>query len=198
MKHILRVLIGGTIIACLGLAAQTAAFAQVTNSNSPPITGKGRLSIRDSAYLRHSAEANLLAAKIGQLAAEKGSTPEIKEWGQKIAQQHNDSYQELSRIAQSKGMTIPTTLDSRHQRTLDKLAARTGADFDKAVLQHSVKTDEVAVRSTEGESKHGEDPEVKQFATTALPTLQADLKQAQTLVAQVGSATHEPAGAQKP
>lgn len=75
-------------------------------------------------------------------------------------------------VGVTSGLTPPATLDDDHQKKLDDLAAKTGADFDKAYvdIQQSAHAD--AVNLFDDYSKNGKDAALQTFATDTLPTLQ--------------------------
>lgn len=63
----------------------------------------------------------------------------------------------------------------------DDLAKKTGADFDKNFMSAVIDSHKKSIRLFEKESKTGNDPEFKGWATSTLPTLRHHLEMAQTI-----------------
>jgi putative membrane protein len=98
----------------------------------------------------------------------------------------------LSQIATRKGITIPTSLDAKHQATKDKLSKLSGAAFDKAYMDDMVKDHHTDVAEFRKESTSGSDSDVKAFAAKTLPTLEEHLRLAeQTQSSAKGSSSNK-------
>ena len=75
----------------------------------------------------------------------------------------------------------PTVLDNSHQSMLDKLKSLSGADFEKEYHDDQVSGHKDAVDLFKRYSKGGTNPDLKQFADSALPTIEHHLDMAQDL-----------------
>jgi putative membrane protein len=76
---------------------------------------------------------------LGKLAVEKGSSDAVKQFGQKMIDDHVKVNDELKQVAAGGGVNIPDALDSKHQSRVDKLAKLSGAEFDKAYIKDQLK-----------------------------------------------------------
>jgi putative membrane protein len=77
---------------------------------------------------------------------------------------HGKANDELKALATSKGITLGTSLDARHQGMYDKLNSLSGADFDKTYISMMViahKKDDVLFSN---EASAGTDLDLKAFA----------------------------------
>ena len=90
-------------------------------------------------------------------------------------------------LASSKGITLPTTLDDKHQKELTKMSAMSGAEFDRAYSKNMLSDHKKDVSEFEKESTRATDPDLKAFAAKTLPTLQQHLQLAQALPGNEGS-----------
>ena len=102
--------------------------------------------------------------QLGQLAADKGSSQDVKDFGSKMVTDHGKANDELKSIATSKGLTIPDKLDEKHQAAVDKMSKLSGAAFDKAYVSAMVKDHKEDDAAFAKEAKSGEDPDIKAFA----------------------------------
>lgn len=144
-------------------------------------TGSANRMGSDSAFAMKAAVGGMAEVKMGELAAEKASNQDVKSFGQQMAQDHARANDELKQLASSKGITLPTDLDAKHQATYDRLSKLSGPEFDRAYMQEMVKDHKEDVNEFRRESKSGSDAELKAWAAKTLPTLEGHLKQAETV-----------------
>ena len=77
--------------------------------------------------------------------------------------------------------TLPTELDSQHQKMLDELKAKNGKDFDASDDQTQVKAHQDAVALFDAYAKNGDNAELKGWAFRTLPHLREHLSMAEKL-----------------
>ena len=139
----------------------------------------------DKGFVEKAARGGLAEVQLGQLAQQKATNPEVKAMAQHIVQGHQKANQELQQMAQAKGITIPTNLDRKHEKTHEKLSKLSGAEFDKEYVKAMVKDHKDDIEDFEKQAKRGEDPELKNWAAQTMPVLQEHLKMAQALEEQL-------------
>src|ERR1041385_5450327 len=122
-----------------------------------------------------------MEVELGRVAASQGTSDAVKQFGQRMVDDHSKANQELMNLAQGKGITLPTTLDEKHQKELTKFSSMTGAEFDREYTKMMVSDHRKDVSEFEKESSRGMDADLKEFATKTLPTLQEHLKLAEAL-----------------
>lgn len=86
-------------------------------------------------------------------------------------------------IASKLGVTPPAELEGKHKRTETKLSKLQGDKFDREYMEDMVDDHKDDIKLFEKQAKNGKNEEVKQFAASALPTLQEHLKKAQQIEA---------------
>jgi len=151
-----------------------------------------KLGATDHKFVMEAAVGGMEEVQLGQLAAQKASDPDVKNFGQHMVDDHSKANTQLMQLASQKGVTPPTTLPADKQKDMDKLNSLSGAAFDKAYMAMMVKDHKKDVSEFQKESKSGKDSDLKSFASTTLPTLQNHLKMAQDINARLskgGSAT---------
>ncbi len=139
----------------------------------------------DTNFIQKAAQGGQAEVELGRLAAERASSPAVKQFGQKMVDDHGRANDELKSIAENKGVTLPTTLDAKDQRTKDELSKLSGAEFDRAYMEDMVKDHKADISEFRRESERGTDPEVKAFAAKTLPVLEQHLKLAESAESQV-------------
>jgi putative membrane protein len=139
-------------------------------------------------FVKTAAQDGMTEVALGKLALSKSSNNDVKQFAQKMVQDHGQADQQLASLAQSKGLTVPTTLDAKHAAMVKALGAKSGAAFDSSYAAHMAKGHTKAVALFQAASKSS-DPDVAAFAQKTLPTLQEHKQLADNLRASVGTRT---------
>ncbi len=130
----------------------------------------------DSNFAMKAASGGLTEVALGKMAAEKGTRQDVKDFGQKMADDHSKANDELKSLASSKNMTLPSSPNAKDQATIDKMSSMSGAAFDKAYINDMVADHKMDIALFQKEANSGSDPDVKAFASKTLPTLQEHQK----------------------
>jgi len=125
--------------------------------------------------------------ELGQLASQKAQSDQVKQFAQRMVQDHGKANDELKSLAQQKNITLPTELDAKHKATHDRLSKLSGAQFDRAYMQDMLQDHRKDVNDFRKESQSGKDSDVKAWAAKTLPTLEEHLRVAQTTSGAVGT-----------
>jgi putative membrane protein len=125
--------------------------------------------------------------QLGELAQQKASSTEVKQFGQRLMTDHSKANDELKTIAAARTLTLPTMMDVKHKATYDRLAQLAGASFDRAFMQDMVTAHHAAVDNFRNESKNGKDADIRNWASKTLPTLEGHLSQARSVNTAVGT-----------
>ena len=144
-------------------------------------TGMGAMSAQDKDFIMDAAMGGMMEVELGRVAAQQGTSEAVKQFGQRMVDDHGKANQELMSLAQSKGITLPTMMDEKHHKDMAKLQAMTGADFDRAYSKMMLSDHKKDVSAFEKQSTKGADPDLKAFASKTLPTLQEHLQMANAL-----------------
>lgn len=142
--------------------------------------GSGRMTA-DSKFVMFAAMGGMAEVEMGRLAAQKGASEDVRQFGQRMVDDHTRANEELMRVASSKGMTPPATLDAKHQAAMQKMSALSGEKFDREYAKMMVSEHKKTVSEFQKESVRGADPDIKAFAAGKLPALREHLSMAQRL-----------------
>lgn len=141
----------------------------------------------DRRFMTEAAQGGMAEVELGRIAAERASNEEVKRFGQRMVDDHTKANQELMQLAQSKGVALPTEMDSSHRSMRDRLGKLSGAEFDREYMRGQVKDHEKTVALFEREAQQGKDAEAKAWAEKTLPTLREHLQQARDLATKTGA-----------
>jgi putative membrane protein len=137
--------------------------------------------IDDKAFLKRVAVADMMQMELGKLAAEKGSSDAVKQYGRKMADDRQKAHEEVTHLASKQGITLLEALDSKHRGKVDKLAKLDGQNFDKAFLKEVTHDNGEDVAGFQAEANGGSDAAVKSFAVRVLPMIQAHAQMAKNI-----------------
>jgi putative membrane protein len=174
LKKILQTGIATTAMLCL---VSFGAVAQ--NGNSNDNSSNGKLSTADRQFVTKAAQGGMAEVELGQLATQKAQSAQVKQFGQRMVDDHTKANDQLKQVASQENITLPTGLDAKDQALKDRLEKLSGAQFDKVYMQHMVMDHKKDIAEFQKEANSGKDQQVKQFAQQTLPTLQQHLQMAQ-------------------
>lgn len=161
-------------------AATPSTSSAMGSANGTAKATVASVSSSDRKFMEKAAEGGLAEVELGKLATQKASAPEVKQFGQRMVDDHGKANDQLKQLATSKGVNLPTDLDRSTKREMDKLSKLSGADFDREYMKHMVSDHKKDVSDFKSEANKAKDAELKQFASSTLPTLEQHLQLAQS------------------
>jgi putative membrane protein len=181
-----------TVILAIGVGCNsgtdsttTSDSASVTTTTDSSVTmqttDRDTSMAHDREFAMKAASGGLMEVALGKLAATNASSPKVKEFGRMMVTDHTKANTELKALAKRKNITIPTTPIEHHQKHIDELKSKKGADFDIAYVDMMVDDHKEDVEKFEDEVKKGNDADVKAFASKTLPVLNKHLTSIKTI-----------------
>jgi putative membrane protein len=167
------------IFAQVGLAV--ACFLPFAAAQTAPPQNTSTLSAGDQMFVKKAAQGGMAEVQLGQLATQKASSQDVKQFGQRMVDDHSKGNEQLKQLAESKGVHLPQKLSAKDRETMDSLSKLSGKQFDKAYMADMVKDHREDIAEFHHESASGSDTQVKEFAKGALPMLDSHLKQAEKI-----------------
>lgn len=137
-------------------------------------------------FVAHAARDGMAEVELGKLAGARAANGDVKQFAQRMIDDHTKANSELKSLASSKNIPVPADTDSEHKMLMDELGKLSGADFDRAYMQAMVRDHDHCVAKFRAYSERGDDPELKKWASQTLPTLQAHERLAKETAAKVG------------
>jgi putative membrane protein len=139
------------------------------------------LSTDDKDFAIKAAQGNMAEVSGGTMAAQKGESPDVKNFGNRMVSDHGKALDELKQLAQTKGIALPTDVNDEQKAGADKLSKLSGKYFDKAYTDAMVEDHEKDVAEFDKASKNAQDPDLKAWAAKVLPVIQDHLKMAKAM-----------------
>lgn len=141
----------------------------------------GTLSSTDRQFMMRAAMMDMAEIQTGRLAVSQGASESVRQFGQRMIDDHTRTSQQLMQMGSAAGFTPPQTLDAKHRAAADKLARLTGAAFDRAYMKQMVKDHQEAVSLYQRQSTRGTMPDLRAFASATLPALREHLSMARSM-----------------
>jgi putative membrane protein len=74
--------------------------------------GAGKVPAGDAKFIKQVASGGKAEVELGRLASERGGSDAVKQFGQRMVNDHGKANEELAQLAQQKGVTLPSDLDA--------------------------------------------------------------------------------------
>lgn len=122
-----------------------------------------------------------------KMALDKGTSEDVKQFAQKMIDDHTKANQELAQLAQAKDLEMSDEAMLMDKAKAMILKLRDGENFDEAYANNQVVAHEQTIEMYQDYVEGGENADLKQFAQKTLPKLEEHLKQAKDLQAKHGA-----------
>lgn len=143
-------------------------------------------------FVDMASQANLAEIRTSEVAVERASTPEVKEYAQMIIDDHTAAGNALKTAMSGAMLTPPSmVLDQDHQRRLDDITVEeqgstadpetAGNEWDHDYIAMQIDMHQDAIDLFEDYAENGENASLKTFAESTLPTLRSHLDKAREI-----------------
>lgn len=188
-----------TLSAAIALGAPLYGHAQTTATGNPKAGAADKtIAGSDKRFMTKAAADNKAEVELGKLASERASSDSVKQFGQRMVTDHGKAYDELAQLAQQKGVTLPSDLDAKHKKAMDRLSKLSGADFDRAFMREMERDHDADVKAFQREAKNAHDADLKAWAGKTLSVIQDHQQQAHQLMASLGGESGRRASKRSP
>ena len=145
------------------------------------------MSVEDQQFVQKAMTGGRKEVELGRLAQSKASSDQVKQLGEKIADDHERANRELESMATGSDVAR-TSETSGSDDERGKLERLTGAAFDRAYLEQMIADHQKDITEFERASRSSNET-VRTFAEKTIPTLRQHLRDAQD--AQSATATRK-------
>jgi len=130
----------------------------------------------DLAFMNDAAPGGMAEVQLGSLAVERAVSAQVKQFAQRMIEDHSKAGDKLKKLAQQKKVTLPPDILPQAKQTKENLAKLKGAEFDGAYVKAMVEVHEKDVAAFEAVAQNATDADVKAFAAETVPTLKHHLQ----------------------
>jgi putative membrane protein len=132
-----------------------------------------------------AAEFDLTQRELGKLAQVNGASADLKSLAKMMETHHDESFKDLSALAKSKAVSVPTAITEDGQKEYDDLKKVEAKDFDKQYLNDVLKDHKKAIDDFSKEAQRTTDVEVKAYLERKVTSLTGHHKSAEDLASKL-------------
>jgi putative membrane protein len=137
-------------------------------------------------FLREASMGGLMEVTLGRMARERAASPDVRQFGQRMIDDHTRANADLMTLARSTGVNPPKTLDAEHQQMVDRVSGLIGEAFDREYMRMMVQDHIKDVSQFERQAANAGNAEISLFAQRTLPVLRQHLEMARDIAKRVG------------
>lgn len=169
----MKTLLSAAVLAAFAAPMTASAQAPSAGMNTPAASA---LSKADQKIVMGMARANMAEVEAGKMAVSKSTNAEVKAFAQRMIDDHTKALNDVTTLAQTKGVTLPTELDRKHKAMAAKLGKLEGDAFDRAYMKQAGVADHTKVHAMlKKDATRAKDPDVKALAAKMMPTVEQHL-----------------------
>lgn len=136
---------------------------------------------QDAEFAVKAADANLSEIELGKVAAAKATDQRLKDFAQKMIDDHQLANDELLTIATKHNITLPPVMSEEHVAKQMELQDKKGRAFDQAYIRMMVNDHDDAVSLFEDAASDARNMDLQAFAAKILPKLKQHFEEAKSL-----------------
>jgi putative membrane protein len=179
-----------TLVSSAVAIAQTVPNAGFIEPNTPGMeTGKlapNHPSGSDKLFIRQAAIGGRAEVELGKLAQQKGNSEVVRNFGERMMNDHSKANDQLMPLAKDADASIPKEPAPEHKHIRDELNKASGKVFDLAYLASQIQDHQKTVNLLLWEISFGQSAALTKYAADTLPTVMEHLeiaKQQETALA---------------
>jgi putative membrane protein len=173
-------LVGTTAFAQMGGSMQQPAPQSRTDATQPA-QATGDTSAGDRVFVETALKGGLAEVQLGQVALQKSNNEDVKQFAQKMIDDHGQMNDHLKTVGQAIEVKLPDGPSKKDKANIAKLSALSGDDFDKAYMKDMVKDHKTDLSDFQTEAQAGSNPAVKSFASQGAQIISQHLQMAQQI-----------------
>jgi len=137
--------------------------------------------MQDKAFLRKASEGNMAEVQLGQLAQQKASSQDVRQFGEKMVQEHTQLNDQLKPIAAQQGVEPPKGLSKKDEAQVKKLENLSGQQFDHAYIEAMLKDHKKDLKEFKETANRTQNPQLKDAAQRGAQVIESHLQDIQQI-----------------
>ena len=141
----------------------------------------GQASAMDKMFVRKALQGGMAEVQLGQLTLQKSSNDQVKQFAQRMIDDHTKLGDQMKPVAQQIGVPVPTQVSKKDKMTMTKLQALSGSAYDQAYIKDMVKDHKQDLNDFQAEASSGQDQTVKDAASQGSHVISEHLQMIQQI-----------------
>lgn len=171
----------GCLALTMSVAAQTGSGTDTTGAPSGAMKAGNKSGTSDKTFVKKAIEGSNAEIQLGQLAAQKGSASDVKQFGQKMVDDHTKLNEQMKQVASQVGVTPTDDVAPADKALQTKLNALSGDAFDKAYIRAMVKDHRKDLVEFKHEAGSAKNPALKDAAQQGSTVIEQHLQMAEQM-----------------
>jgi putative membrane protein len=152
------------------------------STEPPAATGTRAISEADQEFLHEAMKTGNTEIMAAQLAQQKSQDPQVREYAERMIEEHRMNGDKLRQVAREMGYMLPPQVDQlADEEALKPLQEANGEDFDEVYAEAQVEAHEDAIDLYEEHVEEADSDVLRQYAKETLPHLEQHLAMAEKL-----------------
>ena len=135
----------------------------------------------DKAFVKKALEGSMAEVEMGKLALQKSSDDQVKQFAQRMVDDHSKMVDELKPVAEQLGVKVPDGPSKGQKKKMDKMQALSGDAFDQAYIKDMVKDHKSDDSEFKQEAQSTQNPQLKQMVMQSDQIIESHLQQIQQI-----------------
>jgi putative membrane protein len=141
----------------------------------------------DKAFVKKAMEGNLAEIQLGQLALQKSSDDQVKQFAQRMVDDHGKMQDQMKPAAEQMGVKVPDGPSKSQMKSMEKMKALSGDAFDQAYIKDMVKDHKKDDSEFKQEAQSTQNPQLKQMVMQSDQIIESHLQQAEQIAQSKGT-----------
>jgi putative membrane protein len=141
----------------------------------------GQPSAVDRMFVSKAMQGSMAEVQLGQMTLQKSSNPQVKEFAQRMIDDHTKLNEQMKPVAQQLGVAPPSQISKGDRKTMAKLQALSGPAYDQAYIKDMVKDHKQDLNDFQMEASSGQDQTAKDAASQGSKVIAQHLQMAQQM-----------------
>jgi putative membrane protein len=143
--------------------------------------GPGQTTALDKMFVRKAMQGGMAEVQLGQMTLQKTNNDQVKQFAQRMIDDHTKMNDQLKPVAQQLGVDVPGQVSKKDRATMAKLEALSGPAYDQAYIKDMVKDHKQDLSDFQMEASSGQDQTVKDAASQGSKVIAQHLQMAQQM-----------------
>jgi putative membrane protein len=145
------------------------------------MNGPGQTSALDKMFVKKALQGGMAEVQLGQLTLQKSNNDQIKQFAQRMIDDHTKLGEQMKPVAQQLGVSDPNGLSKKDKATMAKLQGLSGPAYDEAYIRNMVKDHKQDLSDFQTEASSGQDQTVKDAANQGSKVIAQHLQMIQQI-----------------
>ena len=163
------------------MPGQTSGQNPSMNPQMNNMQGPNQPSPQDRMFVKTAMQGSMAEVQLGQLTLQKSQNEQVKQFAQRMIDDHTKLNEQMKPVAQQIGVDTPSQVSKKDKAVMAKLQGLSGAAYDQAYLKDMVKDHKQDLNEFQMESSAGQDQIVKDAANQGSKVIAGHLQMAQQL-----------------